>query len=174
MPAETSTHVRELMEAMEAQLSILDDLLAIQRKKTDVLVAGRADELEVLVRGEQVLIWRLARAEERRQHLQEALAGALGIPPQELTLRRLVEEAGADLRQPLEAIQDRYARTVTELQKCNSLNHDLIQNALAYVDFALSLLQGPPPQGDTYTPDGRRRSAVVRPSVRRPRLDGRT
>lgn len=146
----------ELMAAMAAEVRILTDLAALEGKKTAVLVAGNALELDGLVREEQALIWQLGRAEERRQRLHHLLAEQAGIPAGALTLGRLAEAAPAEAAPELQALQAQYLAACAGLTRLNHQNRELIQGALAYVEFALHSLKQAAPPGTVYTAGARR------------------
>lgn len=140
----------EFVEAMEAQLRVLNDLLDIEQKKTEVLLEGKAADLEVLIKGEQVLIWQLARQEERRYSLQESLAPSLSHRPADLTVGRLVELAPVELKEKLEYLAEQYQAVCASLTARNEQNSDLIRGALSYFEFALHVLGGQPETSAVY------------------------
>lgn len=144
----------ELVAAMTAELGLLCDLAALEARKTDVLIASNTADLEVLVNGEQVLVWQLGRAEEQRQSVQGRLARELGMPAEELTLGRLVELAPEEFRLKLESLQEQYRATCDELSRCNNHNRELIKGALSYFEFVNRILQGKSAPGTVYTASG--------------------
>lgn len=160
----------ELRAALAAELHLLEDLVALEAKKTAVLVAGQAAELDVLVKGEQVLVWQLGKAEERRQALLQLLAPDLGLPAAHVTLTGLAERLPPAAGSELADLHRRCGAACAELARRNRQNGELIQGALAYVEFALQTLQPGAVPGSVYT------AAAQRDLPRRGapgRLDGR-
>lgn len=162
----------QLDTAMDGQLRILNDLLEMERKKTEVLLVGKPTDLEVLIKGEQLLTWQLARSEEQRQSVQEELAGALGLTTDQVTLNRVIAAAPPDHRDRLEHLASDYHEVCAALDSQNARNSELIKGALAYFDFAAQVLRGSSTPGTVYSASGPTRQE---PARRDPRyLDNRT
>lgn len=163
--------LNQLLTLMDEQVKVMADLTALSKKKSEVLVDGNIEELDVLLRGEQALIWQMGRLEDKRFHLQMDLASQLQIHPSQLTLEKLRKSVPADLATRCDAVAERYGATAGELSQVNQLNSELIQQAMAYVDFSLQLMgAGKPTAGQVYSPQGPK-PAPTGPSRRR--LDDR-
>lgn len=147
----------QLLAVMEEQVKIMSDLTALNKKKSQVLVDGSLDELDVLLRGEQALIWQMGRLEERRFRLQMEVAEQLGVHPSQLTLERLLQVVPAEYGDRCRQVAEQYGDTARELTQVNQLNNELIQQAMAYVDFSLQLLGGRgAASAQVYSPSGSR------------------
>lgn len=165
---ETQT-LNQLLTVMEEQMKVMDDLTALGQKKSQALVDGKIEQLDVLLRGEQALIWQMGRMEERRFKLQLELAAQMRIHPSQLTLEKLMTNVAADQAERCEAVAQKYGKSAGALSQTNQLNSELVQQAMAYVDFSLQLLGGSgrsAPQ--IYSSQGR-----VGPDGKRSRLDNR-
>lgn len=149
--------LNQLLAIMEEQIKILADLTALGKKKAQVLVDGNLNELDILLRGEQALVWQMGKLEERRFQKQIELAAQMGVHPGQLTLERLVTDAPEEYAARCKAVGERYGETATELANANHLNAELIQQAMAYVDFSLQLFGARgPAAGQVYSPQGYR------------------
>lgn len=152
--------LNQLLALMEEQAKVMADLAALSKKKSEVLVAGNIPQLDLLLRGEQALIWQMGRLEERRFQLQVLLAAQMGIHPSQLSLERLVQSVGPDYAGRCQEIAEHYGRVAGDLSEVNQLNSELIQQAMAYVDFSLQLMGGRGPAGaQVYSPQGSQRNA---------------
>ncbi|HYF93336.1 MAG TPA: flagellar protein FlgN [Symbiobacteriaceae bacterium] len=159
-----------LLAAMEEQVKIMSDLSALSQKKSLLLVDGNLDELDILLRGEQALIWQMGKLEERRLRLQAEIAAEMRIHPGQLTLERLVADVPSELAPRCQNVAETYGQTAKRLMEVNQLNTELVQQAMAYVDFSLQLLGARgPATAQVYSPQGYRdqRDAKLR------RLDNR-
>jgi len=149
--------LNQLLATMEEQVKFMTDLTALSQKKAVVLVDGNLDELDILLRGEQALIWQMGKLEERRFRLQVEIAAEVGIHPSQLTLDRLVQSVPAEFGARCRDIAERYGATATTLSQANQLNTELVQQAMAYVDFSLQLLGARgPATAQVYSPQGQR------------------
>jgi len=163
--------LNQLLTLMDEQVKVMADLTALSKKKSEVLVDGNIEGLDVLLRGEQALIWQMGRLEDKRFHLQMDLASQLQIHPSQLTLEKLVKAVPQDLAKRCEAVAERYGESAGELSQVNQLNSELIQQAMAYVDFSLQLMgAGKSAVGQVYSPQGPRQGSA---GPKRRRLDDR-
>lgn len=147
--------LNQLLAIMEEQTKIMGDLTALSKKKAQVLVDANLDELDILLRGEQALVWQLGRLEERRFQQQAAVAADIGIHSSQVTLERLLTDVPEGYGNRCDEVARQYGETAKELTQVNQLNTELIQQAMAYVDFSLQLLGGRgPATGQVYSPRG--------------------
>lgn len=161
--------LHQLLTIMDEQARVMDDLSVLGRKKSQALVAGKMDQLDVLLRGEQALVFQMGRLEERRLNLQLEMAAQLGIHSSQLTLDRIVQGVPDDDAVRCREVAEHYGRTAGELAETNQLNTELIQQAMAYVDFSLQLLGARGAStAQVYSPHGRTGS-----DSNRRRLDNR-
>jgi flagellar biosynthesis/type III secretory pathway chaperone len=148
--------LNQLLAIMEEQTKFMGDLTALSKKKSVVLVDGNLNELDILLRGEQALVWQLGRLEERRFQMQTEVAAQMGIHPSQLTLEKLLTAVPEGFDERCRVVAQQYGDTALELTQVNQLNTELIQQAMAYVDFSLQLLGGRGPGGQVYSPTGQR------------------
>jgi flagellar biosynthesis/type III secretory pathway chaperone len=147
--------VRQMMGVMEEQLRVIDDLTAVGKKKSEVLVGGDLQRLDILLRGEQALIWHMKQLEERRFRLAVAMASQMGTHPSALTLDSVIAGLPDDDRAECKTVVNRFSRTAEELAEVNQLNADLVQQAMAYVDYTLQAFgAGRRSTGKVYSPAG--------------------
>lgn len=163
------THVDEMLRHLDEQTKIIADLIALGRKKADVVVKGDMETLDLLVKGEQKLVWHLGRVEEQRMTVQQQIADSLGVSPVVLTMSLLVENAPAERKEQLSESMRAYTEILNEYQELNQLNMQLVQQALAYVDFSLQVLEARPAQGKVYSAQGGTRGKRKAP----PRIDNK-
>lgn len=149
--------LNQLLAAMEEQVKIMSDLSALSRKKSLLLVDGNLDELDILLRGEQALIWQMGKLEERRLRLQMELAAELKIHPGQLTLERLLAQVPPEFGPRCQTVAELYGETAKTLMEVNQLNTELVQQSMAYVDFSLQLLGARgPATAQVYSAQGHR------------------
>ncbi|HWI52427.1 MAG TPA: flagellar protein FlgN [Symbiobacteriaceae bacterium] len=162
--------LNQLLAVMEEQVKIMSDLGALSQKKSLLLVDGNLDELDILLRGEQALIWQMGKLEERRFRLQVEIASELRIHPSQLTLEHLVANVPPEFSPLCQSVAEKYGETAKALMEANQLNTELVQQSMAYVDFSLQLLGARgPATAQVYSAQGYRdqRDAKLR------RLDNR-
>lgn len=149
--------LNSLLAIMEEQIKIMSDLRALTQKKSQLLVDGNLDELDILLRGEQALIWQMGKLEERRFRLQVEIAADLRIHASQLTLERLVATVPPEYGPRCQSVAETYGESAKALMEANQLNTELVQQAMAYVDFSLQLLGARgPASAQVYSAQGQR------------------
>jgi flagellar biosynthesis/type III secretory pathway chaperone len=132
--------VNELTKALKKESGIYRDLLDIAKKKTNIIVEGKVQELETVTRLEQQLVGRTAGIEESREETAGKIAEELGLSSEEITLTMLSEHLEDEQAQELEKQRTQITDILSELKKTNQLNARLIKNSLDYIDFSINLL----------------------------------
>ncbi len=136
-------------------------LLDLARQKQRALVDGRLGDLEAVLEEEQRVLHTVAGLEEERYALQCDLAKQFGCAPGEMTVSRLAEAAGGPHGARLRERQQALVALIHDLSAVNQCNTELIQQSLAYVNFAIDTLAGG--AAPTYGEAGqRRRSQALR------------
>lgn len=149
----------QLLAVMDEQVKYMADLTALSQRKSQLLVEGNLGELDVLLRGEQALVWQLGKLEERRFSLQVELAADLGVHPSQFTLERLLATIPPEYADRCRQVAGQYGEAATTLAEANQLNTELVQQAMAYVDFSLQMLGARgPASAQVYSPSGQRDS----------------
>ena len=92
----------ELITVLNKILSIYTAILTLSQQKKEILVAAKSQDLEKVVKQEEVLILQVGKLEEQRQRLVRDLMEAHGIPEGEASFAKLEEmvmpDVAAELR----------------------------------------------------------------------------
>ena len=134
--------IDSMIEVLNAQYDNYRNLLELSREKSDVIVDGRIDQLEKMVRMEEQLIVEAGRLEQRRIHTVCELAEGLGIPQQEITIDLLMEHGSQLHKKRLMELKSLLNRYIADQKRINELNSKLLSNYLDYIEFTLNLLTG--------------------------------
>ncbi len=134
--------VDRLVETLEQEMKVYEDMLALSKSKTDLVIQGKVAELEKLVKLEQTLLLKISKLEKKREESLAEIAAALGINSSEVNISSLIGALGEDGAGKLKSCQERMLKVLNELKEINGLNSKLIQNSLDYIDFSLNLLAG--------------------------------
>lgn len=129
------------------------DILDLSRKKRDVLIAVKPQDLEAITKNEEVLILQVGKLEAARGKIMQEIASAGKIDVDTLTLTKLKELAGPDEAKRLAAVTAELAGIMADLAPVNQINAELIQQALGFINYNLNLLTQNT-AGTTYAPRG--------------------
>jgi len=143
-----------LAEVLEQEAMLYQDAADIAVKKTDIIVHGKIEELDSLVKAEQAIIMKIGRLEDEREKIVGALSDELDLDLDSVTLSDINGLLGSQSYARLGECQKSLARTLGGLKNSNDMNAQLIQNALDYVNFSVNLLTTNQDSGNMYTQDG--------------------
>lgn len=131
---------KALTEVLNQESDIYDTLSRISNNKTNLIVGGKVNELESIVKIEQSLVMKISKLEAEREKIVEKICSFLGIKPEEVTLSSLTEQLGQDESAELRACQERIVKNINSLKNSNDLNSRLIKNSLEYIDFSINMM----------------------------------
>lgn len=156
----------ELLRMMGQELRLVDELIGFAQEKALILARADVTGLNDLLAKEEETVLALREREAERNAGTKSLAAVLGIPDENLTLKKLTE----NLNDP--ECGGRLIRAGSEmLQKTRKLSRHqekvggLLKHRAAYTDFMLNLLCGSQNKVHFYNMQGireERESAVSR------------
>ena len=131
---------RQLTEVLDQENDIYDTLSKISNNKTNLIVGGKVNELESIVKIEQSLIIKISKLENEREKIVEKLCSLLDKKPEEITISGLASQLGKSESDKLKACQEKMVNNITKLKNTNELNSKLIKNSLEYIDFSINMM----------------------------------
>lgn len=159
--------VEALIDALERLDAEHRAMLQWAEAKRSAIVDNNVDELVSIMTHESRVLKRIEQLEEERVEVCQAFLREKGIKSRlNLTiteLSRLVFDPGE--KQRLADMQHKLNDTLNELKRVNDLNQKLIEQSLAFLDYSLDLLVGPPEDDATYRHPGERSSGTNRPGL---------
>ncbi len=132
--------IRQLTEVLDQENDIYDTLSKISNNKTNLIVGGKVNELESIVKIEQSLIIKISKLENEREGIVEKLCSLLDKKPEEITISGLAVQLGKSESDKLKACQEKMVNNITKLKNTNELNSKLIKNSLEYIDFSINMM----------------------------------
>jgi len=142
--------ISELIAVLEQEARVFDDILKISKNKTNVIVSGKVNDLESIIKLEQALVLQIGRLENVREELVLKLSKQINIKPSEITLSQLSKLLHNDQTDILKKFQNRINNLINELRNTNDLNSKLIKNSLDYIDFSINLFAAMGPASNNY------------------------
>ncbi len=132
--------ISRLNAVLEQETKIYEAISKISKSKTNIIVQGKVQELENMVKLEQALILQLGKLENEREKTVENLAKQLDIKSSQFTISELARHLGGEAGQKLKTYQEHLARSINNLKDANELNSKLIKNSLEYIEFSINLI----------------------------------
>ncbi|MDF2989312.1 MAG: FlgN protein [Eubacterium sp.] len=132
--------VAKLTEVLNKENEIYDTLYKLSNNKTDLIVGGKVQELENIVKIEQSLVIKIAKLEDQREKIVGELCTILGQKPEDITISELTARLGDEKSTLLKECQDKMLKNIDKLKNTNDLNSRLIKNSLEYIDFSINMM----------------------------------
>ena len=113
-------------------------------KKKDILVNNQVSELAVVMKQESNVMKQIATTESvwRDEVVKFLAANGLKADPQITVTEILKLVFNVDDRQALSAAQQALLATVDELRELSTLNQELIEQSLNFINYSIDLIYG--------------------------------
>lgn len=132
----------QLVEILAEQTERYEELLGLAQEKRDIIINNEIEALQKINHLENLVMSQNQKLEKKRQALVADMALVLNQKEADLTLAKMIElMKGKEEQAPLEEARDRIKKVLDELKEVNSLNGELIQNALDYIEFSTNLMR---------------------------------
>jgi len=153
-----SERVRAIAErlaaVLEGEAALYRDAVDISAKKTDIIVRGKIEELDSLVKAEQIIILKIGKLEDERERIIGELSEELDVSLQGAALSDISSYVDEGSYARLNDCHKSLSHTLGDLRNTNEMNSQLLQNALDYVNFSVNLITSNQDAGNIYTQDG--------------------
>lgn len=136
--------IDELIDVLEKENTEYESLLELGLAKTGIIVRNDTDELSRMVEKEQLVVDRIMALEKKRTEVSNDIAEVLNKDVKTLTLGRLIELLGSQVkeRDALISIHDRLSLTMKRMVEVNERNAALLNEAMDMLQFEMNLLHG--------------------------------
>lgn len=114
-------------------------IVKLGEQKREVLIQANAQELEKITRQEELLITRIGKLQVSRETIIRELAEANHLT-EESTFSEFVALGPQELAQRLEKANNELGEEIKELVSLNKVNSEMLQKALAFIDYNMNLL----------------------------------
>ncbi len=135
--------MENMIEVLEKESLEYENLLQLSMKKTPAIVAGNLEDLAKITDEEQIVVSRINHLDVSRQEVFSDIANVINKDVKTLKLSDLIAilEKRPEEQQKLAKVHDRLKTAVHEVERINSQNRTLLQNALEMVEFDMNMLQ---------------------------------
>lgn len=154
--------VNELISVLEQEIGLYEEILKVSKDKTSIIVEGKVNELEKIVKVEQTLILQVSKVENQREILINKISKVINRKPDEVNLTVLIENTNKEPGAKLKEQQEILGSFMKELGSVNQLNSQLIRSSLDYINFSLNLFANAENQDNNYGVEGEKPSTKTR------------
>lgn len=144
--------IQPLLETMDKLQEAHEALLELAKVKTPVLVSNDIDQLNMIVNRENKWVRAIAEANQQRIQIIGSYLISRGYNPNpKITVGDLIKVIfKAEEKQALMDAQQKLLVTIEELKVSNTINQQLIEQSLSFVNYSLDLIIGPPEDDMVY------------------------
>lgn len=144
--------IEALLETMSKLQEVHAALLELANEKTPLLVRNDVDELNMIVNKESKLMRSITDLDQQRiQAVSEYLLARGYNPNPKITISDLVKIIfKAEDKQALLEAQKSLVVLLEKLKERNTLNQQLIEQSIAFIDYSLDLVMGAPEDDVVY------------------------
>lgn len=136
--------IEELIDTLEMENREYEELLAISKEKTNVIISGDIERLKEMVAMEQERTDKLASLEQKRIINVSDIATVLSKDVEALTIKNIIELLkGQEKEQKrLAVIHDKLQITLNDMVVINEINKELINDSLELIEFNINYING--------------------------------
>jgi len=132
--------IKDLADLLLEQKSVLENMLELSREEQRIIVEGKSDLLEDIVRQELRELSKLGAIEKKRMALHKHISTELGLPVSELTVSAIAERSEPDEREVIRGLQTELTMLINLHTDLNKENRELIKAHLEYTEAMLDLM----------------------------------
>jgi flagellar biosynthesis/type III secretory pathway chaperone len=144
--------IQSLIETMDRLVQIHLFLLDLSEQKKDVLIKNQVEKLNKIVNKETSLIKEIIQLDKQRiEYISEFLVQKGYRPNPSITVSDLIKLVVAiEDKRAIEEKQKALLGAIFKLKKLNQLNVQLIEHSLAFIEYSLDIVLGPPEDNMIY------------------------
>jgi flagellar biosynthesis/type III secretory pathway chaperone len=156
--------IQELLNIMEQLNEAHMQLMELADRKRHVLIKNQVDELNQIVNQESKVARLITDLDQKRvESIGDYLIKRGFRPDPRVTVSDLIKMMfKAEEKQALQAAQKRLLDTLVKLKERNTLNQQLIEQSLAFINYSYDILLGPPEDEVVYRNPAHQQGAVKR------------
>lgn len=140
----------QIIETLDKLLRLQKSLMTLAVQKTEIVKKGDISALQVLLKDEQAHLRAIKSLEVTMLNTAKTI---VGVP--EPTLTDIIQTAEGENKERLERLQRDLEESVVTLSERNTLNQQLLEQSLHFINLSLDLLV---PSIDSYNYDNQNQS----------------
>ena len=148
--------ISELYALLLEQKQLLENMLELASEERCIIIDGKQEQLEDIVRLELRELSKLAAVEKKRTALHKEISSEFGLPENELTVSAIAKLAEPDEREAIVRLQIELTTLIERHTELNKENRALIKAHIEYSETMLELMVGAEdPLNNFYGDDGK-------------------
>jgi len=150
-----NTLLSELITILNKEIELHKELLSFLHKDRELLVDLCVEEIFESNKKKETCTLKIKMLEESRSSLVDKLSQHFAIPPQELTLSKIVSLVEEPYRSALDNARSTLTSLIKSIKEVNQGNHLIVKDSLYYFNRSLNFLNYAPSLNPTYVDNGK-------------------
>ena len=130
----------KIVAILENEIRIYREILALSNEKRQILVEGKAAELDQIVRTEQRLSSEVITLEKERDEIIQSAVLSGNISKDEIIISKLSKKMDLESRRQINILVPQLAGILSELKTLNDINGELIKQSLEYIEYTVNIM----------------------------------
>ena len=130
----------KIVAILENEIRIYREILALSNEKRQILVEGKAAELDQIVRTEQRLSTEVVTLEKERDEIIQSAVLSGMISKDEIIISKLSKKMDLESRRQINILVPQLAGILSELKTLNDINGELIKQSLEYIEYTVNIM----------------------------------
>lgn len=156
----TTEYIIKLYDLLKIEAETYRNLLSLSKSKTDVIIMGKVQELEAIVKAEQTIVSSIGKLEAERDKIVDKMVKTKKLEMEmfeengKISLSTIINQMDPKQAENFKLIRKQLEKLINELRCVNDKNSCLINNSLEYIEFSINLFTGAGMAGQRYGSDG--------------------
>lgn len=133
---------QELIRILKLETEEYTVVLELLKEQQKLIIKNKIAEIDVINQRLQTIYDHTSLLEKKRLALVQQLSESLELDSQLLTLDKIKDYLPKEYEKAYKAVSEQLKKVISELQRENKNNQDLLKMSLVYVDFSLNLYAG--------------------------------
>ncbi|GAB6086280.1 flagellar protein FlgN [Alkaliphilus crotonatoxidans] len=132
--------VEQLKEALFQELQMYEEVLNLEKSKTEVIKRGKVKELEEMTKKEQQYMMKMGTFERIRRSVFINAADTLEVDEIDSLSEFLLHLTDQQVIDELDEIRYKLLETIEAIHETNQINQKLMEQHLEYIEMSLELM----------------------------------
>ncbi|MBB6732261.1 flagellar protein FlgN [Cohnella zeiphila] len=143
--------VQCILDTLQQQSDIYDQLLVIEKEKTETLIHNQIDQLNAIVQKERKLTRQAEELEQRRIQETASYMKSVGFQGPMTQIDQLIRAVSdPNFKQSFLKIKQKLSESLHQLKRINEMNQQLARQAIDFTEFSIGLMIEDPNEGFVY------------------------
>ncbi len=129
-----------LLKLLTQKAVLYEEFIALLKTEWSVVTEHTLENLQEILKRKETLVLKMQTLEDNREKVIEEMAGTLGLPGEELTLKRLAETHSSPYSEKLIQCRNRLLSHIETIQSLNEKNKNLISRSSQSLQKSLSFI----------------------------------